>query len=347
MDRKATVRDVAKLAKVSVSTVSVALNRNSKVRISEATRSRVLEAVRILKYRPAGVGRPSNFSRNPRLYSMRRKIAVLVDGTYESLGDNIYWQVLQGIELAAEVEEIDVVTINDRAFALPFECVGVVVIGPLSPGKSRLIGSLPWVQAMGLIDPEKNHDHITYNNKEMARLGAEYLIRRHDCIGCLCYDGRDIFMQRYQVLSHVVKSAGKQLLPLFEETEKCYSPDTLAIALIRYFQRPVRPTALYIMSDYVTAMAYPILYDLGIRPGRELEIVSCDNEYARSAMLRPCPAVIDICAMDIGRLACGQLLNRLHHPHLPTLRAEIMPRFIPPGEWENDFRKQLAKCRKK
>lgn len=342
MEKKATVRDVARLAKVSVSTVSVALNRNSKVQISEATRSRVLEAVRILKYRPAGVGRPSKFSRNPRLHSMRRKIAVLVDGFYESLGDNIYWQVLQGIELAAKAEEIDVVPINERAFGLPFESVGAVVLGTLTPDKFRLIGKLPWVQAMGLIDPEKNHDHITYNNKEMAKIGADYLIRRHDCIGCLCYDGRDIFMQRYHVLSHMVKAAGKKLLPLFEETEKCYSPDTLEIALKRYFHRSVRPTALYIMSDYVTAMAYPILYDLGIRPGRELEIVSCDNEYARIAMLKPRPAVIDICAMDIGRIACGQLLNRLRHPHLPTLRAEIMPRFIPAAEWKNDFRKQLA-----
>lgn len=51
-----TIRDIAKLAGVSKSTVSNVLN-DRRSRFSEGTRQRVLEAIDILKYRPNAVAR--------------------------------------------------------------------------------------------------------------------------------------------------------------------------------------------------------------------------------------------------------------------------------------------------
>ena len=211
MQKRATIRDVARLAGVSVSTVSVALNRNSKVRVSERMRHRILEVVRQLKYRPAGVGRPADFRRNPQLRSAREKLAVLVDGVYDSLGDNIYSQVQRGIGIAAAPAGKEVVLLNESSGYLPYGTVGVIIIGAPSADKLRLAGDRPQVRAMGLLDSGENCDHVTYNNREMARLGAEYLIGRHDCIGCLCYNGREIFMQRYEIMKRMIRAAGKRL----------------------------------------------------------------------------------------------------------------------------------------
>lgn len=51
----ATIKDVAKAAKVAVSTASLALRNDSKVK--ESTRNRVLEAAQVLQYRPHGIAR--------------------------------------------------------------------------------------------------------------------------------------------------------------------------------------------------------------------------------------------------------------------------------------------------
>lgn len=52
---RVTMQDIARVAGCSQSTVSFVLNANSSVKISEATRRRVLEVARDLGYRPAGL----------------------------------------------------------------------------------------------------------------------------------------------------------------------------------------------------------------------------------------------------------------------------------------------------
>jgi LacI family transcriptional regulator len=49
--------DVARLAGVSRSTVSFVLNNTPGIKISEETRKRVLEAVKILEYQPNAIAR--------------------------------------------------------------------------------------------------------------------------------------------------------------------------------------------------------------------------------------------------------------------------------------------------
>lgn len=62
----ATIRDVAVLAGVSVSTVSIILNGNARERhIPEATRQRVEEAMRSLSYRPSRTARALRGKRRP------------------------------------------------------------------------------------------------------------------------------------------------------------------------------------------------------------------------------------------------------------------------------------------
>ena len=62
----ATIRDVAALAGVSVSTVSIILNGNARERhIPEATRQRVEEAMRSLSYRPSRTARALRGKRRP------------------------------------------------------------------------------------------------------------------------------------------------------------------------------------------------------------------------------------------------------------------------------------------
>lgn len=52
MDRKVTIRDVAREAGVSVATVSYVVNQRTDLRISDATRKKVLQVINLLNYTP-------------------------------------------------------------------------------------------------------------------------------------------------------------------------------------------------------------------------------------------------------------------------------------------------------
>lgn len=347
MKKQSTIRDVAGLAGVSTSTVSVALNSTSKVRLSPELRDRVMSAVKTLDYRPTVVGRPANFERSSKPQSAQNKIVVLIDGIYSRIDDSIYGQVCQGIELELRNFGADVVLLSEDSYSVPFETSGIIVIGKLSEEKKRLVGKLPWIQAMDMIDPSTSHDHVTYDNLEMARAAAQYLIPKHQVIGCLCNQGKDFFVQRGELFGKLIKAAGQEFIPVYGEGVDFYSPDLLENALKQMFsgKRQV-PTALFIMSDYITSMVYPVLYNLGIKPGREVEIVTCDNDYHRISLMRPTPTVIDICAFEIGRVSAMQLSSRLRHPNLMPLKLEVKPRLIPAKEWHNNFKLQLVEVKK-
>lgn len=80
MDGKArvTMQDVAREAGVSQSTVSFVLNGNPDVRIGEATRAKVIEAVRKLGYRPRGVARTRSGQNGPFIGFMVDEIATSI-----------------------------------------------------------------------------------------------------------------------------------------------------------------------------------------------------------------------------------------------------------------------------
>ena len=52
MSQKITIRDVAREAGVSVATVSYVINNRTDMRISDATRKKVLQVINLLDYTP-------------------------------------------------------------------------------------------------------------------------------------------------------------------------------------------------------------------------------------------------------------------------------------------------------
>ena len=61
MTKLATIKDVAKMAGVSISTVSLAFNNPE--RVKEATRDKIFDAVRSLNYVPANVNKKTVLSK--------------------------------------------------------------------------------------------------------------------------------------------------------------------------------------------------------------------------------------------------------------------------------------------
>jgi LacI family transcriptional regulator len=92
-----------------------------------------------------------------------------------------------------------------------------------------------------------------------------------------------------------------------------------------------RPDGLFVSQDVEAIGLYPMLVQRGIRPGRDVQVISCNNEQSGLAMLSPRPATIDLGTDQIGRWAVTRLVNRIARPSEPPIRMLIAPRLVVPS----------------
>jgi LacI family transcriptional regulator len=92
-----------------------------------------------------------------------------------------------------------------------------------------------------------------------------------------------------------------------------------------------RPDGLFVSQDVEAIGLYPMLVQRGIRPGIDVQIISCNNEQSGLAMLSPRPATIDLGTEQIGRWAVTRLVNRIARPSEPPIRMLIAPKLMVPS----------------
>lgn len=164
-----TIKDVAKLAKVAVSTASYALNGTGKV--SQETREKVLKAAEELGYRPNGVAR-----------DLKRNVKTgIICMFVNDLGGPFYSEVLRGVQDIAGFNGYNLIACNHTMtdkFLSERRVDGAIILSPNIPDKllERVAGpQFPIV----VMDRELKHEHI-YNvlldNINGAYLASKYLI---------------------------------------------------------------------------------------------------------------------------------------------------------------------------
>jgi LacI family transcriptional regulator len=123
---------------------------------------------------------------------------------------------------------------------------------------------------------------------------------------------------------------GNDSLVLGAYGREVVAAETLDKLVDRLVSAKPRPNGLFVPTDLLTTRVYPLLYERGIRPGRDITIISCDNEEVRLSALNPRPTSIDIRPEDIGRRAVRRLLMRLENADEPPSRIQVAPKLVLP-----------------
>ena len=89
-----------------------------------------------------------------------------------------------------------------------------------------------------------------------------------------------------------------------------------------------RPTAVFVPGDSVAVMVYRALYVRGLTVGRDLSVISCNNETPLLAGLYPQLTTIDIHAEAIGRRTVDQLAWRMTHRGQPANDVALEPSIV-------------------
>lgn len=122
MDKKITIKDIAKQAGVSVATVSYVINNRTDQRISEETRKKVLQIVNLLDYKPNSSARSLSTSKtyNIALYMMpetsllkRSEQLLLIEGLSEASTQHGYHLIIQDHKEITNLNHVDAILCFD------------------------------------------------------------------------------------------------------------------------------------------------------------------------------------------------------------------------------------------
>jgi DNA-binding LacI/PurR family transcriptional regulator len=346
------VAEIARIAGVSVATVSRVLNNHPRVRPET-----VQQVKRVLN--DMGYVRPT-IRRGPRLGRRNGpttgSIAVLAlgDPGHARFRLPLFANVLSGIVRAAREQELNTLvdTVGGPHELCPAvrdgEVDGAMVVAsplyePFLSSIQALRQQMPVVRimgdALGLID----FDHIGPDHLTVGYMAHAYLMEkgcRHTAFVSTT-PAREVIRSRAMGFTSAAMQSGAPLPKCYiipcEEADAHFDGDNVvACDSVEELARKLatatpRPSGVFIARDGDTVQVQPLLQQLGVSIGDEMTIISCDNDDVRLSMLSPRPASIDLCAEEIGRRGLNRLVGRIRKPDEHPVRILIVPRIaLPP-----------------
>ncbi|MEO0477339.1 MAG: substrate-binding domain-containing protein, partial [Planctomycetota bacterium] len=186
-------------------------------------------------------------------------------------------------------------------------------------------------------------DRVCPDNEIIGRLAADHLSARgHKRIAYLYFNATHMgFRGRAEAFCETAEEYGVQvdLIPNHPQSvqpgsREEHGPEATEKLVDELLALDPRPTAVFVPRDRLTVKVYRALRRRGIEPGRDIEIVSCDNEPILEA-LDPRPATIDVRPELIGRRAVDQLAFKMSKPADSTRSlVTVEPVLIGPDESE-------------
>ena len=325
---RVTIRDIARVAGVSVATVSRVMNDRPDV--SPETRESVLR-----------VARAHNFTTNRSARGLSVGRPGLIGFTLPWVDEHYFTGILAGATEALHEQEQRVVLCpthheHDREVSLLERLMngttdGAIVLLPEeSPAELRALNEhgFPFVVA----DPRQPLDEgvpvVSAAHASGARSATEHLIRLgHRRIGLITgFPGWTATEERIAGYKTALASAG---LPLQSElvVEGEFNAEAGYVAAARLLDRVDRPTAIFASNDNTAVGTMRAALERGMRIPEDISIVGFDDtEVARNVW--PRLTTVRQPLAELGRTAVS-LLNRLiEGQRTEALRIELATRLI-------------------
>lgn len=301
------MKDVAKIAKVSPSTVSRVLSNPDLVQ--KETRDRVLEVVEELNYKPNLVAR-----------QFRKKETKIILVVVPDITSNFFSRVVRGIDQIASSNGYQVILCDtgneiekERMYVnlLHQKQADGIILLTARLGQSELESiayEFPMVLACEYID-ELNVPTVSVDNVSSSRKITEYLIGLgHTKIGHITGNmegvlGRDRLKGfRQALLTNGIEIDSKYIQEGDSSMESGYNQMQKLLAL------EIPPTALFVFNDEMAFGALKAVRDNGFRVPEDIAIVGFDN-LEMSTVVTPTLTTINQPRYEIGKKAAELLLT--------------------------------------
>jgi LacI family transcriptional regulator len=323
----ATIREVARHAGVSIGTVSKVLNGRDD-RVDPATKERILESIRSLRYRPPA------FEMNQKAAIAHNIGMIVPDLTERPLHRQGYvYLVLDGVLERAAMRGYSVTIFAETMWddvgnavrrKYDGKCDGLVVVAP-QPNRDIVdslhkrgapvvqVGTTAWLADVSSVD---------IDNFEAGRLVARHFLELgHRRLGFLShYHNHVAAQERYKGFCHEVGGE----VPNF-----CLERGGTILELIRRVVSlgSERPTALMAWHDGEGLAAVEAFRELGLEVPRDVSVAGVDDSYEgveKGIGL----TTVDNPLHDLGALAADMTIDRVIDPSLPSEIVRQPPKLI-------------------
>nr|WP_318382661.1 LacI family DNA-binding transcriptional regulator [uncultured Enterobacter sp.] len=319
------IQKIARLAGVSVATVSRVLNNSDTVKAKN--RERVLQAIQESNYQPNLLARQLRTARS----SM---ILVLVS----NIANPFCADVVKGIEEEAEKNGYRILLCNsgsdvERSKSALKLLSGKIVDGIITmdafsklPELTTMIGEAPWVQCAEYAD-SGNVSCVGINDVDAAQNVIDRLadqgrqriaLINHD----LSYKYARLRERGYKTGLHV-----RNLDWSAVEYAQDLSFGAGVRAMDTLLSAQVRPDAVFAVSDTLAAGAMLAISKAGLHTPDDIAVVGFDGT-ALAEMVSPPLSTIEQPSQEIGRKAVGLLLNKIDNPSSPAERVMMAWHYI-------------------
>jgi len=267
------INDVARLAGVSITTVSRVINKSPSVK--RKNRSRVLDAVKQLKFEPSVLAQ--------RLATGKSNVVALLIPRYEGIFYSFYaLELIRGIGTLCEALKLDLLLhLTEVNATLSLQGIGGIVFADIIGNKSQLQEALA-----------KGIPSIVINNRvqdlEVSSISVDNVGGAESAVDYLCSLGHkniahitgDLVTQAsLQRLEGYKKSLKKNKIELNQEyiVKTDYSRGQARQAAEKLIQMSSPATAVFVASDSMALEVMAVARELGKDIPKDLSIVGFDD----------------------------------------------------------------------
>lgn len=325
----ASIADVARLAKVSISTVSRVVNRSALV--NERTRARVQNAIARLGYRP------NAFARG--LMLRRSEIIGLV---LPDLHGEFYSEIIRGANQQARTMGYNLVVASAHdgsdsesllhAFGQRTLLDGIaVMVAEVNDGIATTLGDsrLPFVLLDGDIETQP-HDSVVIDQRHGATELARHLLTRCGVRRLVFIGGHDTNVDTQARLAGCRSVLGEQGLQIVE-TDLFFldyqyeSAFKLASEHVRHWAGP--QSAVFAANDEMAAGVVAAAHAADLTLPQELAVVGFDDTRV-ARMTQPPLTTVRVPMSKMGAKAIELLINRISDGVHPPVKVSLEPELI-------------------
>lgn len=330
----ATMKDIARIAGVSTSTVSHVIN-NSRF-VSEEIRAKILAVVRELNYQPSALARSFKLQET-------KTIGMLVTAS----NNPFFAEVVSAVERYCSQQNYNLILSNTDGDALRLQknlqmlqqkqVDGLLLM--CSETHLNTEFAMPFNVPTVILDwwpTTLNADKIFENSELGGYLATKSLIQHHHQKIAIITGNlqKPLALNR---LNGYKKALIEANIPILDEfiIESQFDFHGGIVGMEKLLALINRPTAVFACSDTIAVGAYQTAWRHGLRIPQDLSIIGYDN-ISLAEFLSPPLSTIHQPKAELGKLAVETLLERIKNPTKTDRTLLLEPQLI--------WRESVAKC---
>lgn len=325
-----TLKEIAKRAGVSISTVSRVINHKNTKAASKEVQDRIWKIVRDTEYVPNTNARNLKIKDHEGVNSLNKKnIGCIFARSNDTINDPFFSQISRAIEQEAfrqgyimkfSFSAYDINDPNTYQLISNNDVNGIVILGRFDKNLLSFVKNrYKHVVYTGLNQIDTHYDQVICDGYQASLKVVNYLYQlghRH-----ICYVGEKNNETRYQGYCDAMKSLG---LPVSRDSVvvSTFTSEGGYLSVKEYLMKSKKVTAFFCGNDITAIGALKAIREHGLEVPKDISIISIDD-IDTAQYVSPMLTTIHIPMEELGKMAAKILIDRIEYGKSLPIKVEL------------------------